>query len=168
MESTLELQKCGCQGNVEIPKPEFEGVDEDDLALLEVVGSPSRRRVLALLAKGVDHPEELATKLKLRRQGVDKQLMQLYEWGFVDRSAILPAGGRPRIVYRISERGKEFLSRAQALVAEYREIVRSDYRASLSGLENKLAAGDLDEGAYVKRRQELERRYSRLLARGGK
>jgi len=141
-------------------------VDEDDLALLEVVASPSRRRVLALLEKGIDHPEELAKKLKLRRQGIDKQLMQLYEWGLVDRSAILPVGGRPRIVYRISERGRDFLSRAHSLVNEYRETVRSDHQASLSALENKLAAGDLDESAYMKRRQELERRYSRLLAGG--
>jgi len=141
-------------------------VDEDDLALLEVVASPSRRRVLALLSKGIDHPEELAKKLKLRRQGIDKQLMQLYGWGLVDRSAILPVGGRPRIVYRVSERGRDFLGRAQALVAEYRETVRSDHQASLSALESKLAAGDLDEAAYMKRRQELERRYSRLLAGG--
>ena len=141
-------------------------MDEDDLALLEVVASPTRRRILALLEKGIDHPEELAKKLKLRRQGIDKQLMQLYEWGLVDRSAILPVGGRPRIVYRTSERGREFLLRARALVTEYRETVRSDYTASLSALENKLAAGDLDEPAYVKRRQELERRYSRLLAGG--
>jgi predicted ArsR family transcriptional regulator len=139
-------------------------VDEDDLELLEVVASPTRRRILALLAKAVDHPEELAKRLKLRRQGIDKQLMHLYEWGLVDRSAILPVGGRPRIVYRISERGRHFLSRAQALVIEYRATVRSDHQASLSALEDKLAAGDLDESAYTKRRQELERRYSRLLA----
>ena len=139
-------------------------MDEEDLALLEVVASPTRRRVLALLSQGVDHPEELAKKLKLRRQGIDRQLMQLYEWGFVDRSAILPVGGRPRIVYRVSERGRDFLARAQALVTEYRETVRSDRQASLGALESKLAAGDLDEEAYVKRRQELERRYGRLLA----
>lgn len=138
-------------------------MDEDDLALLEVVASPSRRRVLALLSKGIDHPEELAKKLKLRRQGIDKHLMHLYEWGLVDRSAILPVGGRPRIVYRVSERGRDFLSRAHAIVNEYRETVRSDYQASLGALEDKLAAGDLEESAFVKRKQELEQRYARLL-----
>lgn len=141
-------------------------MDEDDLALLEVVASPSRRRVLALLSKGIDHPEELAKKLKLRRQGIDKHLMHLYDWGLVDRSAILPVGGRPRIVYRVSERGRDFLSRAGSLVKDYHEVVRSDHQASLAALENKLASGDLDESAYVKRRQELENRYARLLGGG--
>lgn len=138
-------------------------MDEDDLALFEVVASPTRRRVLTLLAKGVDHPEELAKKLKLRRQGIDKQLMQLYEWGFVDRSAILPAGGRPRIVYRISERGQHFLSRAESLAREFRESFRTEYQTSLDVLEGKLASAELDEATYHKKRRELDARFAVLV-----
>src|SRR3972149_412901 len=100
-------------------------VDDAVLACLEVLASESRQRILALLAKGVDHPEDLAKKLKLRRQGVDKQLMELYGWGFVDRSAIFPAGGRPRIVYRLSERGKDLMTRMAALVGEDRDGIRA-------------------------------------------
>ena len=143
-------------------------MDEDPLAVLEVVASPGRRRILALLAKGVDHPEDLAKRLKLRRQGVDRQLLQLYEWGLVDRSAILPAGGRPRIVYRISGQGQDFLDRVEALVRGYGDGLRLEYQRALAALEDKLAAGELDEAAYMKRRQELERRYSRLLSSAGK
>lgn len=139
-------------------------MDDDPLALLEVVAAPSRRRILALLATGVDHPEELAKKLKLRRQGIDKQLMQLYECGLVDRSAILPAGGRPRIVYRISERGQDLLTRAEALVREYGDAMRAEHQTSLAALEDRLAAGELDEDAYVRRRKEIEQRHARFLA----
>lgn len=138
-------------------------MDEDDLDLLEVVASPTRRRVLALLTKGIDHPEELAKKLKLRRQGIDKQLMQLYEWGFVDRSAILPAGGRPRIVYRISERGQDFLARAESLAREFRVSFRTEYQTSLDVLERKLASGEIDEGTYHTKRKELESRFAILV-----
>ncbi|MFQ5838585.1 MAG: hypothetical protein ACE5HJ_07355 [Thermoplasmata archaeon] len=136
---------------------------DDDFALLQVVASPSRQRVLALLAKGVDHPEDLAHRLKLRRQSVDKQLLELYRWGFVDRSAVFPADGRPRIVYRLSDRGQEFLRQLETLTQSYRDGILDDYRRSLDFLENKLAGGELDEDAYRTQRRSLEARYRRFL-----
>ena len=139
-------------------------MDDGALACLEVLASESRQRILALLAKGVDHPEDLAKKLKLRRQGVDKQLMELYEWGFVDRNAMIPATGRPRIVYRLSGRGQELMVRMESLLKEYHEGMGAEYRQSVDALEAKLASGELDEEAYLKRRQTLEARYARFLA----
>lgn len=136
---------------------------DDDFALLQVVASPSRQRVLALLAKGVDHPEDLAHRLKLRRQSVDKQLLELYRWGFVDRSAVFPADGRPDIVYRLSDRGQEFLRQLETLTQSYRDGILDDYRRSLDFLENKLAGGELDEDAYRTQRRSLEARYRRFL-----
>ena len=138
-------------------------MDDDAVACLQVVASESRQRILALLDKGVDHPEDLARKLKLRRQGVDKQLVELYEWGFVDRSAVLTAVGRPRIVYRLSERGRDLLGRMDALVREFHESMRADCQRSLGMLEDKLAAGELDEDAYLKQRQAIEKRCRRFL-----
>ncbi len=114
--------------------------------------------------KGVDHPEDLARRLALRRQSVDKQLLELYGWGFVDRSAVFPADGRPRIVYHVSERGREFLGDVESLVAGFQEGILSDYQQSLDFLEEKLAAGDLDEEAYRKQRRALEARYDRFLS----
>ena len=133
------------------------------LACLEVLASESRQKILALLAKGVDHPEDFATKLKLRRQGVDKQLMELYGWGFVDRSAMIPASGRPRIVYRLSGRGQELLGKLDALMQEYGEGMRDEYRQTIQGLEDRLAAGELDEEAYLKQKQSLEMRYANFV-----
>jgi len=138
-------------------------VDDAVLACLEVLASESRQRILALVAKGVDHPEDLAKKLKLRRQGVDKQLMELYDWGFVDRSAMIPASGRPRIVYRLSGRGLDLIARLDALMLEYREGTAADYQQSVNVLENKLASGEVDEEAYLKARASLETRYTRFL-----
>jgi len=137
-------------------------VDDHALECLQVVASPSRQRILALLEKGVDHPEDLAAKLKLRRQGVDKQLLELFEWGFVDRSAVFPAGGRPRIVYRLSERGQALIVRMAALVGEYRDGIRGDMQSTLALLEDKLAAGELDEDAYLKQRKAIEARYAKF------
>jgi predicted ArsR family transcriptional regulator len=143
-------------------------VDDAVLACLEVLASPSRQRILALLAKGVDHPEDLATKLKLRRQGVDKQLLELYEWGFVERSAMIPASGRPRIVYRLSGRGQELSARMESLLFEYNEGMKAEYQQSASALEDKLASGEMEEEAYEEARQTLATRYARFFPAAGK
>lgn len=135
-------------------------MDDGAIALLEILASRSRQRILSLLEEGVDHPEELARRLKLRRQGIDKQLLELYRWGFVDRSAVLPADGRPRIVYRISAQGRDVLARAEALAREYREAMRADHQRGVDHLEAKLAAGDLDEREYLAKREELDARYA--------
>ena len=138
-------------------------MDEGALRILQVVASPSRFRILNLLEKGVDHPEDLARRLELRRQSVDKQLLELYGWGFVDRSAVFPADGRPRIVYRMSDLGLTYIEKAAAISREYREEMLADYKRSLRLLEDDLAAGDLDEEAYRKRRRSLETRYDNFL-----
>jgi len=142
-------------------------VDDAALACLQVVASESRQRILGLLDKGVDHPEDLAGKLKMRRQGVDKQLLELYEWGLVDRSAVFAATGRPRIVYRLSERGRDLVGKLDTLVREYHEGMRADGQRTLAMLADKLAAGDLDEDAYLKQRATIEKRYGRFLGGSG-
>ena len=138
-------------------------MDDEALACLQIIASESRQRILEWLDKGVDHPEDLAKRLKLRRQGVDKHLLELYESGFVDRSAVLSANGRPRIVYRLSERGRDLLGRMGTLVKEFYESFRADCQRSLAMLEDKLAAGELDEDAYLRQRQAIEKRYARFL-----
>ncbi len=138
-------------------------MDDGVLACLQVLASESRQKILALLAKGVDHPEDLATKLKLRRQGVDKQLLELHEWGFVERSAMIPASGRPRIVYRLSGRGQEIMARMESLLLEYRQGMHTEYQQSATALEDKLASGEMDEDAYEKARRSLATRYARFL-----
>ncbi len=141
-------------------------MDELALEILQVVASPSRFRILNLLERGVDHPEDLARRLELRRQSVDKQLLELYGWGFVDRSAVFPADGRPRIVYRLSDLGQTFIEKASAISKEYRKEMVADYRRTLGLLEGDLATGDLDEEAYRKRRRSLEARYDNFLRVG--
>src|SRR5205809_6951957 len=84
-----------------------------------VAASGTRRQSLRSLAEGFDHPEDLAQKLKIRRSSVDKQLAELFEWGLVDRAAIFPPNGRPRIVYQVTQRGKDLLDLLERVVMEY-------------------------------------------------
>ena len=135
----------------------------EPLELVRVAASETRRQILRLLQQGFDHPEDLSKKLKIRRTSVDKQLLELFEWGLVDRAAVFPPNGRPRIVYQVTQRGKDLLDLLERVVKEYTSAFRLDYDRELEALEAKLAAGEIAEEMYFKKRKELEARYGSIL-----
>ena len=135
----------------------------EPLELVRIASSETRRQILRLLQQGFDHPEDLSKKLKIRRTSVDKQLLELFQWGLVDRAAVFPPNGRPRIVYQVTERGRDLLDLLERVVKEYAATFRSDYDRELEALEAKLAAGEIAEEMYFKKRKELEARYASIL-----
>jgi len=135
----------------------------EPLELVRVASSETRRQILRLLQQGFDHPEDLAKKLKIRRTSVDKQLLELFDWGLVDRAAVFPAGGRPRIVYQATQRGRDLLELLERVVTEYSQGFRADFERELEALEARLAAGEIAEEMYFKRRKEIEARYRLIL-----
>lgn len=135
----------------------------EPLELIRIASSETRRQILRLLQQGFDHPEDLAKKLKIRRTSVDKQLIELFNWGLVDRAAVFPPTGRPRIVYQVTQRGKDLLDLLERVVKEYSESFRADFERELETLEAKLAAGEIAEEMYFKKRKEIEARYKLVL-----
>ena len=135
----------------------------EPLELVRIASSETRRQILRLLQRGFDHPEDLAKKLKIRRTSVDKQLLELFQWGLVDRAAVFPPNGRPRIVYQVTQRGRDLLDLLERVVKEYTATFRADYDRELEGLEAKLAGGEIAEEMYFKKRKELESRYASVL-----
>lgn len=149
--------------NLEVAREDSPGGMPEPLELIRIAGSETRRQILRLLQQGFDHPNDLAKKLKIRRTSVDKQLGELFTWGLVDRAAIFPPNGRPRIVYQVTTRGKDLLDLLERVVKEYAISFKADFERELEALEAKLAAGDIAEEMYFKRRKELEARYSLAL-----
>jgi len=135
----------------------------EPLELIRIASSETRRQILRLLQQGFDHPEDLAKKLKIRRTSVDKQLVELFNWGLVDRAAVFPPQGRPRIVYQVTQRGKDLLELLERVVKEYSASFRADFERELEAIEAKLAAGEIAEEMYFKRRKEIEARYTLVL-----
>lgn len=135
-------------------------VADDPLEILRIATTPTRLQILKLLQQGFDHPEDLAKKMKVRRQAVDKQLAELFFWGLVDRSAVFAATGRPRIVYRITKRGGDLVTLLERAAQDFRATFRQDLERELESLESKLAAGEIAEEMYFKRRKEIEARYA--------
>lgn len=135
----------------------------EPLELVRIASSETRRQILRLLQQGFDHPEDLSKKLNIRRTSVDKQLLELFAWGLVDRAAVFPPNGRPRIVYQVTQRGKDLLDLLERVVKEYAAAFRSDHDRELESLEAKLAAGEIAEEMYFKKRKELDARYASIL-----
>ena len=132
--------------------------------ILGLVSSPTRMQILDLLRKGVDHPDELAKRLKLRRQSVDKHLLALYRMGIVDRSAVFDSDRRPRIVYSVSSPASLLIGRIVEALRLYAMTKANEYRESLLTLDDDLSAGRLDEQVYEQQREALERQYFDFLA----
>jgi len=149
--------------NVEVGRNDSPAGMPEPLELIRIAASETRRQILRLLQQGFDHPEDLAKKLKIRRTSVDKQLAELFQWGLVDRAAIFPPNGRPRIIYQVTQRGKDLLDLLERVVKEYTVAFKGDFARELEGLEAKLAAGEIAEEMYFKRRKELELRYALAL-----
>lgn len=135
----------------------------EPLELVRIASSETRRQILRLLQQGFDHPEDLAKKLKIRRTSVDKQLVELFQWGLVDRAAVFPPNGRPRIVYQVTQRGRDLLDLLERVTKDYTATFRADYDRELESLEAKLAGGEIAEEMYFKKRKELEARYASVL-----
>ena len=135
----------------------------EHLELVRIASSETRRQILQLLQQGFDHPEDLSKKLKIRRTSVDKQILELFQWGLVDRAAVFPPNGRPRIVYQVTQRGKDLSDLLERVVREYTATFKADYDRELETLEARLAAGEIAEEMYFKRRKELEARYASVL-----
>jgi predicted ArsR family transcriptional regulator len=139
-------------------------VESLEMDVLDLVCSSTRMRICELLDKGVDHPDELAKRLKLRRQSVDKHLLALHKMGIVERSAVFPTDGRPKIVYTISSPARLLIGRIEEALRLYAMTKANEYRESLLTLDDDLSAGRLDEQVYEKRRKSLEKQYADFLS----
>lgn len=151
---------------VDLDRGPSRGVVDDPLEIVRTAATPTRLQILKLLQQGFDHPEDLATKMNIRRQAIDKHLVELFNWGLVDRAAVFPPKGRPRIVYQMTQRGKELVDVLERAAKEYRDSFRGDFERELEALEAKLAAGEIAEEMYFKKRGELEARYTWVLRPG--
>ena len=62
-------------------------------------------------------------------------------------------------MYQVTPRGKGLVDLLEKAVHDYRESFREDFRRSLAELEAQLAAGEIAEEMYFKKRKDIEARY---------
>ncbi|MFO8109042.1 MAG: ArsR family transcriptional regulator [Thermoplasmata archaeon] len=128
--------------------------------MLSLFSSPTRCTIIELMSKGYDHPEDLAKKLEMTRQGVDKHLLELHDWGLVERNAIFPPDGRPKIIYELTKECRQLRNALDNIGDKYRETMISRAENELEHLDTKLAEGDLAEEIYEKKVREVKNRWN--------
>lgn len=133
--------------------------------MLKLFSSSTRCRIIELLGEGWDHPEDLAKKLDMTRQAVDKHLLELHDWGLVERNAIFPSDGRPKIIYERTKQCKQLINTLEKVSKRYKETMISRAQMEMDQLDMKLAEGQISEEVYDKKIAEIKKRwnYNRLI-----
>ena len=132
---------------------------EKTFEILNALSSKTRVAVIEELKKGREHPDDIARALGLKRQSVDKHLLLLNALGIVERDAIFPPEGRPRIFYRLSDAGQALLEDADELAERHWKRMYLGYLAEKRVLDHSIIEGEIGEEIYIDRLESMKRRY---------
>jgi len=113
-----------------------------------------------MLNSGYDHPEDIAEDLDMTRQAVDKHLIELHDWGLVERNAIFPHDGRPKIIYELTRECKQLAQVFDRIGDKYRSSMINRAEKEMEQLDIKLAEGEIAEKIYDKKIQEIKKRWN--------
>ncbi len=109
------------------------------------------------------HPEELANKFKITRQGVDKHLSILYQAGLIDKK--IKDMKRPMVFYSLTSEGENFLQDFEKIAEELIMSLRKRYKEELFALDHMLVGGEISENEYRNRKRKLDERFDWVIER---
>jgi len=128
--------------------------------LLSLFSSSTRCKIIDMLKEGYDHPDDLAEELEITRQAVDKHLLELHDWGLVERNAIFPPDGRPKIMYELTKECKKLTATLDKIADRYRESMIRRAENEIENYDIKLAEGDISERVYMKKVEETKKKWN--------
>lgn len=128
--------------------------------MLRLFSSKTRCRIIELLGEGWDHPDDIADKLDMTRQAIDKHLLELHDWGLVERNAIFPPDGRPKIIYEQTKQCRQLTRTLDKVGDRYKDTMISRAEMEIDQLDSKLAKGEISEEVYDKKVAEVKKRWN--------
>lgn len=129
--------------------------------LLKLFSSKTRCRIIDMLNSGYDHPDDIASDMDMTRQAVDKHLIELHDWGLVERNAIFPHDGRPKIIYELTRECKQLIKVFDRIADKYRNSMVNRAEKEMEQLDIKLVEGDIAEKIYEKKIKEIKNRWTK-------
>ncbi len=118
--------------------------------------TPIRLKILRMLFEEM-HPEDIAREVGITRQGVDKHLALLYQFGLVDKRVKMEV--RPMVFYRITPEGEELIRNFEDMAQSHIIGLKNRYKEELITLDRMLVEGNMSEAEYWKKRKELQKRF---------
>lgn len=128
--------------------------------MLSLFSSGTRCKIIEMLAEGYDHPDDLAEELEITRQAVDKHLIELHDWGLVERNAIFPPDGRPKIIYELTKECRKLTTTLDKIAERYKESIIRRAENEIENYDIKLAEGEISEKIYMKKVKEVKERWN--------
>ena len=132
------------------------------ITILKALSSENRCMILKYISEGVGHPDDIASKINASRQAVDKQLGVLYETGLIEKKAITPPSGRPKVVFNITKSGKTLIHDIDNFLHKYITALDKELKHEIEDMDTLLLKGEINEEVYHKRNNELRKRYKIL------
>ncbi|MFW6038684.1 MAG: ArsR/SmtB family transcription factor [Candidatus Saliniplasma sp.] len=129
--------------------------------LLKLFSSKTRCRIIDMLNSGYDHPDDIASDMDMTRQAVDKHLIELHDWGLVERNAIFPHDGRPKIIYELTKECKQLIKVFDRIADKYRNSMVNRAEKEMEQLDIKLVEGYIAEKIYEKKIKEIKNRWTK-------
>lgn len=134
-------------------------MESRNIKILQALASSTRDQIVKCLREGIEHPDDIAKEIGIIRQGVDKHLLELHALGIVDREAIFPPDGRPKIVYKMSGMGLELYGAIDKLIEDFYLRLKGRYERLKEDLDKRLIEGEISESVYLKQLEKLKSRY---------
>lgn len=100
-------------------------------------------------------PDDIAEKMMITRQGVDKQLKELLSYGIVEKRWFI-GYNRPKVEFFLTEFGSKLYKDIEELMKKFRASGQNAVNEKLRILDLSLLDGSITIKKYQKEKEEIE------------
>ncbi len=111
-------------------------------------------------------PDEIAEKLGITRQAVDKHIKEMLAYGALEKIWVT-GGRRPRVEFKLSPTGTYFYNSLPSFIEDYRKQGMEDYGNQLKAIDLKLISGEINQSRYYELKEELDESMKWFLSGSG-
>ncbi len=120
--------------------------------------------MLSTLLESPMAPDDIASRLHITRQAVDKHIKEMLSYGILEKIWVT-SGKRPKVEYKLSSTGRYFYDSLSKFIDDYSSQGMEDLENRLKALDLQLISGEINQARYYEMREELEMSMSWFLSR---
>ncbi len=118
--------------------------------------SSGSKLMLSALLENPMSPDEIAARLNITRQAVDKHIKEMISYGILDKIWVT-SGRRPRVEYKLSSTGRYFYESLSKFIDIFRAQGLEDLENRLKSLDLQLISGEINQVRYYEIRDNIEK-----------